>query len=72
MPTLLIKNIEMLVTMDDQRRELPHTNLYIKDGFIHAIGALKDMPEKVDQELDLSGHIVFPGLSTPITISTKP
>jgi 8-oxoguanine deaminase len=61
MPTLLIKNIEMLVTMDDQRRELPHTNLYIKDGFIHAIGALKDMPEKVDQELDLSGHIVFPG-----------
>jgi 8-oxoguanine deaminase len=61
MPTLLIKNIEMLVTMDDQCRELPHTNLYIKDGFIHAIGALKDMPEKVDQELDLSGHIVFPG-----------
>jgi 8-oxoguanine deaminase len=61
MPTLLIKNIEMLVTMDDQRRELLHTNLYIKDGFIHAIGALKDMPEKVDQELDLSGHIVFPG-----------
>ncbi|MBW6466519.1 MAG: 8-oxoguanine deaminase [Brevefilum sp.] len=61
MPTLLIKNIEMLVTMDDQRRELPHTNLFIKDGFIHAIGPLTDMPEKADQELDLSGHIVFPG-----------
>jgi 8-oxoguanine deaminase len=61
MPTLLIKNIEMLVTMDDQRRELSHTNLYIKDGFIHTIGALTNMPEKADQELDLSGHIVFPG-----------
>jgi 8-oxoguanine deaminase len=61
MPTLLIKNIELLVTMDDQRRELPHTNLFIKDGFIHAVGALTDMPEKADQELDLSGHIVFPG-----------
>jgi 8-oxoguanine deaminase len=61
MPTLLIKNIEMLVTMDDQRRELPHTNLFIKDGFIHAIGLLTDIPEKADQELDLSGHIVFPG-----------
>jgi cytosine/adenosine deaminase-related metal-dependent hydrolase len=61
MPTLLIKNIEMLVTMDDQRRELSHTNLYIKDGFIHTIGSLTNMPEKADQELDLSGHIVFPG-----------
>jgi 8-oxoguanine deaminase len=61
MPTLLIKNIEMLVTMDDQRQELSHTNLYIKDGFIHTIGALTNMPEKADQELDLSGHIVFPG-----------
>jgi cytosine/adenosine deaminase-related metal-dependent hydrolase len=61
MPTLLIKNIEMLVTMDDQRRELPHTNLHIKDGFIQAIGDLVDMPESADQVLDLSGHIVFPG-----------
>lgn len=61
MPTLLIKNIEMLVTMDDQRRELPRTNLYINDGFIQAIGDLADMPESADQVLDLSGHIVFPG-----------
>jgi len=57
----MIKNIETLVTMDDQRRELHHTNLYIKDGFIKAIGDLKDMPVEVDQVLDLSGHIVFPG-----------
>jgi cytosine/adenosine deaminase-related metal-dependent hydrolase len=61
MSTLIIKNIETLVTMNDQRRELHHTNLYIKDGFIHAIGALTDMPAKADQDLDLSGHIVFPG-----------
>lgn len=61
MSTLKIKNIATLVTMDDQRRELHHTNLYIKDGFIHTIGALGDMPAKADQEIDLSGHIVFPG-----------
>ena len=61
MASLLIKNIESLVTMDDQRQELHHTNLYIKDGFIHAIGPLTNMPAKADQELDLSGHIVFPG-----------
>jgi 8-oxoguanine deaminase len=47
--------------MDDQRRELPIPTFTSKDGFIHAIGALTNMPAKADQELDLSGHIVFPG-----------
>jgi cytosine/adenosine deaminase-related metal-dependent hydrolase len=62
MSTLLIKNIEMLVTMDDQRRELQHSNIYIKDGFIQAIGSAGDMPATADEVFDLSGHIVFPGL----------
>ena len=62
MSTLLIKNIEMLVTMDDQRRELQHSNIYIKDGFIQAIGCADDMPATADEVFDLSGHIVFPGL----------
>ena len=61
MSTLLIKNISVLVTMDDQRRELHDTNLYIKDGFITAIGKLQDLPEMADETLDLSGHIVLPG-----------
>lgn len=61
MPTLILKNIDMLVTMDEQRREIQHTNIYIKDGFIQAIGDLNQMPETADQVLDLSGHIVFPG-----------
>lgn len=61
MSSLLIKNIEILVTMDDQRRELHHTNLMIKDGFIQAIGSEKELPDTADQVLDLSGHIVFPG-----------
>jgi len=62
MSTLLIKNIEMLVTMDDQRRELQHANIYIKDGFIQAIGDASEMPSTADEVIDLSGHIVFPGL----------
>ena len=61
MSTLLIKNIEMLVTMDDRRRELKHASLYIKDGFIQAIGEANDLPQIADEILDLSGHIVFPG-----------
>ena len=62
MSTLLIKNIEMLVTMDDRRRELQHANIYIKDGFIQAIGGADEMPTTADEVIDLSGHIVFPGL----------
>lgn len=61
MSTLLIKNVEMLVTMDDRRRELKHASLYIKDGFIQAIGSAEDLPQTADEVLDLSGHIVFPG-----------
>ncbi|MDY6873593.1 MAG: amidohydrolase family protein, partial [Chloroflexota bacterium] len=62
MSTLLLKNIELLVTMDDRRRELHHTNLFIKDGFIQAIGDAGELPATADEVLDLSGHIVFPGL----------
>jgi cytosine/adenosine deaminase-related metal-dependent hydrolase len=62
MSTLLIKNIAILVTMDDQRRELKNAALYVKDGFIQAVGEEKDLPNQADQVLDLSGHIVFPGL----------
>lgn len=61
MPTLILKNIDTLVTMDEQRREIQHTNIYVKDGFIQAIGNLNDLPDTADQVLDLSGHIVFPG-----------
>ncbi|MDT8381939.1 MAG: 8-oxoguanine deaminase [Brevefilum sp.] len=62
MSTLLLKNIEVLVTMDDQRRELKNTAVFIKDGFIQAIGEEEDLPNNADQVLDLKGHIVFPGL----------
>ncbi len=61
MPTLLIKNIAVLVTMDDERRELENACLFIKDGFIQAIDDFDHYPPQADQVLDLSGHIVFPG-----------
>lgn len=62
MATLLLKNIELLVTMDAQRRELHKANLLIKDGFIQAIGNSPEIPDTADEVLDLNGHIVLPGL----------
>ncbi len=62
MSTLLIRNATLLVTMDDHQREIPGGGLFIRDGFIESIGRTGDLPEKADEVLDLSGHLVLPGL----------
>ena len=60
--TILIKNATLLVTMDGHRREIRDGGLFARNGFIEQIGILQDLPETADQVLDLSGHIVLPGL----------
>lgn len=62
MPTLLARHATVLVTMDDQRREIPDGGLFIRDGFIEQVGQTQDLPQEADEVLDLSGHIVLPGL----------
>lgn len=62
MPTLLIKNAAVLVTMDDHHREIPEGGLFIRDGFIEQVGAAGELPTIADEVLDLSGHVVLPGL----------
>jgi 8-oxoguanine deaminase len=59
---MLIKNAEILVTMDDHRREIPGGSLFIRDSFIEKVGSLSELPETADEILDLQGHIVLPGL----------
>ncbi len=62
MATLLIKNAALLVTMDEQRREIPGGGLYAEDGFIRQVGGPEELPETADLVLDMSDHIVLPGL----------
>ncbi len=62
MATLLIRNISVLVTMDSKRREIPDGALLAKDGFIEQIGPTDQLPDSADEVLDLSGHLVLPGL----------
>jgi cytosine/adenosine deaminase-related metal-dependent hydrolase len=61
MSTLLVKNA-YLVTMDDHSREVPAGGLFIRDGFIEQIGPTTELPATADEVLDLSGHVVLPGL----------
>jgi 8-oxoguanine deaminase len=60
--TMLVKHAEIVVTMDDARRELRNAGLYIEDGRIVAVGATADLPQTADDVLDLRGHLVIPGL----------
>ncbi len=62
MSTLLIKNADILVTMDDDRRELKNGGLYSENGFIKKVGPSNELPETADEILDLSGYLVLPGL----------
>lgn len=63
MPTLLVKNIHTLVTMDAQRREIRQGALLVRDNVIEQVGTTAELPDTADEVLDLGDrHIVLPGL----------
>lgn len=62
MATLLVKNATVLVTMDGDRREVTGGGLFARDGWIERVGPSDELPETADEVLDLSGHVVLPGL----------
>jgi len=62
MTSLLIRHAEILVTMDDHRREIKDGGLFIQDGMIIQVGPSSELSQTADEILDLSGHIVLPGL----------
>jgi 8-oxoguanine deaminase len=62
MTTLLVRHAQLLVTMDDQRREIVDGGLFIRNGFIQEVGPSADLPSTADEILDLSNHILLPGL----------
>jgi cytosine/adenosine deaminase-related metal-dependent hydrolase len=61
MTTLLIKHAHLL-TMDDHQTEFSDGGLFIRDGFIEQVGQTADLPQTADEILDLTGHVVLPGL----------
>ncbi len=44
MPTLLAKNADVLVTMDEERRELLNAGLFARDGIIEQVGPTDQLP----------------------------
>jgi len=62
MTTLLVRHAAVLVTMDPARREIADGALFCRDGRVEQVGVTADLPDHADEVLDLTGHIVLPGL----------
>lgn len=60
MGTLLLRNAAVLATMDGA--EIADGGLYARDGWIEQVGPTADLPTTADEVVDLSGHVVLPGL----------
>ena len=55
----LIKNADIIVTMDDDARELQNTDILIEDGLIASIG---EVVAAADETINAAGCVVTPGL----------
>ncbi len=62
MTTLLLKDADVLVTMDAARREIPGGGVFIRDGVIEAVGPSDQLPSEADQVISLAGTVALPGL----------
>ena len=61
--TLLIRNADLLVTMDKDRREIVNGGLFARAGVIEQVGDSDELAYMMQIEaIDLKGHIVLPGL----------
>ena len=60
--TLLVRNADVLVTMDEGRREIRGGGLFAEGNRITAVGETSSLPQTADRVLDLAGHVLVPGL----------
>lgn len=62
MSTLLLKNADLLVTMDGERRRIANGGLFVRDQVIEQVGPSDTLPTTADRVLDARGMIILPGL----------
>lgn len=60
--TLLIQHARVLVTMDEQRREIADGAIFIRGNVIEQVGPSDELPQQADQIIDAHHHVVLPGL----------
>jgi cytosine/adenosine deaminase-related metal-dependent hydrolase len=60
--SLLVKNIDTLITLDDERRVLRGAWLFVRAGRVAALGDAGQPAPEADSMIDAAGHLVLPGL----------
>jgi cytosine/adenosine deaminase-related metal-dependent hydrolase len=60
--SLLLRNAEVVVTMDAARREIRGGWVHVADGAVAALGGPGDPAPAAAETLDLAGHVLLPGL----------
>ena len=60
--TLLLRNAERLVTMDDDGSEIADGALFARDGWIEQVGPTSELPDTADEVIDCRGAVLVPGL----------
>ncbi|MFZ2990152.1 8-oxoguanine deaminase [Ideonella sp.] len=60
--TLLIRNADLIATLDEDRRELRHASLLVRGKAIEAIGPEDALPTEADEVIDGRGLLLIPGL----------
>lgn len=62
MSTLLVKNADIVITLDDQGRKLRGGGLFVRDNVIEQVGPSEALPAEADEVIDATGLAVLPGL----------
>lgn len=60
MGTLLLRHAALVATMDGT--EIPDGAVFARDGWIEAVGPTADLPATADEVVEMTGHLVIPGL----------
>jgi len=61
MSTLLVKNADMVITMDAKRRKIPSGGIFVRDNIIEQVDETSALPATADRVIDAHGMVVLPG-----------
>jgi cytosine/adenosine deaminase-related metal-dependent hydrolase len=62
MPSLLIRNADLVVTMDDGDTRIPDGGVYAVDNVIRQVGPTDELPDAADETIEARGMVILPGL----------
>ncbi len=62
MGSLLIKNADVVITMNEKRSKIFNGGIFVRDNVIEQVGETPALPASADKVIDARGMVVLPGL----------